>query len=59
MASFGFIYLHELKGRLNQFILLEYTYIAQVFYVHIIKVLVFHVLTNFAATDLPLLQANL
>jgi len=30
LASVGFIYLHDLKGKINQLIMIEYAYICQV-----------------------------
>jgi hypothetical protein len=32
LSSFGFIYLHDLKGKVNQLITMEYSYMCQVYF---------------------------
>ena len=57
IASLGFIFLHDLKGKINQIVMLEYTYISQVL-IFLSQVLYFNFLTNFSANDSYLLQSQ-
>lgn len=55
VSSFGFIYLHELKGKVHQLIMMEYSYISLVI-ADLFKVLYYNFLVNFVVDDVVFMR---